>query len=437
MIRRLWPLVCAAVALGIDAYVLAGVLPSIADSLTTTVATIGLGVTAFTGAYALAGPLLADRVTRGGTARVLLAALGVFNLGNLMTALAPGVEVFLVSRVVAGAGAGVLTAVATATAAAMAAEHERGRAMSLVTFGLSTGTVAGVPVGMLVGDRLGWRWTMALVVAVGLLSMAALAARAHTLPSLAGADRRPVLGVLRSRRTVLGVVAAFLLGVASLGLYTYLLPMADQRQLDDWGFALVWAWGVGGVTGSALIGGVLDRFGPRVPLAVLPGALAASFGVLWTTSSPVAWLLATALWGASGWACVPTLQQALTAGRPQTATPVIAFQMAAMYLGSAAGAAVGSSLLSSGTRASDLAAWALPPVLLTLILTGWIGAARRPTRVATKVVRPPHPSPTGRRPTGEGTAPGRTAPGCSTGPDRTVVVEGCGEGTTGTRPPGT
>lgn len=49
MIRKVWPLVVAAVALGIDAYVLAGVLPQIADSLATSLAMIGLGVTAFTG----------------------------------------------------------------------------------------------------------------------------------------------------------------------------------------------------------------------------------------------------------------------------------------------------------------------------------------------------------------------------------------------------
>lgn len=47
--------------------------------------------------------------------------------------------------------------------------------MAMVTFGLSTGTVAGVPVGMLISNQLNWQWTMALVVAVGLLSMVALA----------------------------------------------------------------------------------------------------------------------------------------------------------------------------------------------------------------------------------------------------------------------
>ena len=122
MIRKVWPLVAAAIALGIDAYVLAGVLPSISDSLTTTLAAVGLGVTAFTGAYALAGPMMSGRLSRGHTARALLIALGVFNLGNLITVVAPGIEVFLASRLIAGAGAGVLTAVATATAAAMVTE---------------------------------------------------------------------------------------------------------------------------------------------------------------------------------------------------------------------------------------------------------------------------------------------------------------------------
>ncbi|MGO2863631.1 MAG: MFS transporter [Brevibacterium sp.] len=372
MIRKVWPLIVAAIALGIDAYVLAGVLPQIATSLATTVAMIGLGVTAFTGAYAIAGPLLSGRLTRGNTARAILIALGVFNAGNLITAIAPGVEVFLASRVVAGAGAGILTAVATATAAAMVKDEERGRAMAMVTFGLSTGTVAGVPVGMLIGQSAGWRWTMGLVVLIGVLSMAALAVRARTLPQLGAAASEPAFKVLRSAKTSVGIIAAFLLGIASLGLYTYLLPMAEARGLADWGFGLVWAWGIGGVTGSALIGRPLDRFGAKPFLVVLPALLGLSFAAAWMLSSPIAWLIAAVVWGAAGWASVPTVQQALTADRPRQAMPIIAFQMAAMYLGSAVGSALGSSLLTAGTNAADLAAWALIPAALALALTAWI-----------------------------------------------------------------
>ncbi|MFJ2264944.1 MFS transporter [Streptomyces sp. NPDC087849] len=388
MIRRVWPLAAAAIALGVDAYVLAAVLPSIADSLATTVAAVGLGVTAFTAAYALAGPLLSGMLIRGSTAKALLIALGVFNLGNLITVVSPGAEVFLASRVIAGAGAGVLTAVATAAAAAMVADHERGRAMAMVTFGLSTGTVAGVPVGMVIRNQLNWRWTMGLVVAVGLLSMGALAVKARTIPSLP-VSRGPAFAALRSSKTLIGVAAAFLLGVASLGLYTYLLPMAEARGLQDWGFALVWAWGIGGVTGSALVGRHLDASGPRTLLIALPAVLLGSFAAFWVFTAPVVWLVAAALWGAAGWASVPTLQQALTGDRPGQAVPIVAFQMAAMYLGSAAGAAAGSSLLANSADPGGLSAWALVPAALALLLTGWLSVValrvhtrRRITRLA-------------------------------------------------------
>ncbi|MEU0101423.1 MFS transporter [Streptomyces sp. NPDC006267] len=358
MIRKIWPLVVAAISLGIDAYVLAGVLPDMADSLTTTVGAIGLGVTAFTAAYAAAGPFLSRVLVGRSTRTALLVALGTFNLGNLATALAPTLGVFLTSRVVAGAGAGVLTAVATTTAGALVAEHERGRAMAMVTFGLSTGTVVGVPLGMLIGEQVGWRGTMGLVVLIGILSMLALVLRSGTLPKIPASRRSGRGTVLGNPRVAFGIALSFVLGVASLGLYTYLLPMADESGLGTWGFALVWAWGIGGVLGSGLIGRPLDRLGPRRLLPVLPAFLLASFLVVRLVDSPAAWLIATAVWGASGWISVPVLQQALVRDRTEQAMPIIAFQMAAMYLGSAAGSALGSALLARGVTADALPGWA-------------------------------------------------------------------------------
>ncbi|MFF8883907.1 hypothetical protein [Streptomyces flaveolus] len=83
-------------------------------------------------------------------------------------------------------------------------------------------------------------------------------------------------------------------------------------------------------------------------------ALIRSFGAVWITSSPTVWLSAAAVWGAAGWASVPILQQALTHDRPERAMPIVAFQMAATYLGSAASSVVGSSLLAAGTDSADL-----------------------------------------------------------------------------------
>lgn len=109
--------------------------------------------------------------------------------------------------------------------------------------------------------------------------------------------------------------------------------------------------------------------------------LALSFVAVWAFSHPAVWLIAAALWGAAGWSSVPTVQQALTKDRPAQAMPIVAFQMAAMYLGSAAGAAIGSSLLSAGASAIDLAAWAFIPAVLAIVLAAWISiAALRPRK---------------------------------------------------------
>lgn len=367
MIRKVWPLVVAAISLGIDAYVLAGVLPQIAGSLATTVGAIGLGVTAFTGAYAVAGTTLSRRAGARSTKGGLLISLGLFNLANLITALSPNLEIFLGSRVLAGAGAGILTAVATAAAASLVASEQRGRAMAMVTFGLSTGTVAGVPIGMLIGEQIGWRWTMGLVVLVGVVSMAALAFRGGAMPPIPNEPGSGV-SVVKSPQVLTGIVLAFVFGVTSLGLYTYMLPMAGDRGLEAWGFALIWVWGIGGVAGSMLVGRPIDAFGSNRLLPILATALLASFIVIAFLPQPALWLIAILVWGATGWASVPTLQDALTRSRPEATTSIVAFQMAAMYLGSAVGSALGAALLGSGTNAGSLPLWAAGAQLAAVLL---------------------------------------------------------------------
>lgn len=186
---RLWPLVLSTVALGINSYVIAGILPSIAVSLRTSQGAVGLGVTAFTAAYALTAPWLPGLLTRTGTTRrALSTALTVFTAGSAITALSPSPRVFLVARAVAGVGAGALTALATGAAGAMM-PGRRDRAMATITLGLSLGTVAGVPVGMLIAGRVGWRAAMGLIVVLGLVALAALAARGAAIPDLPRPNR--------------------------------------------------------------------------------------------------------------------------------------------------------------------------------------------------------------------------------------------------------
>lgn len=362
MFKKLWPLVLSATALGINSYVIAGILPDIASALHVSQGSVGLGVTTFTAAYALTTSWLPGILTRTGTTRrALLITVAMFIIGSAITAATSSLGVFLAARAVAGVGAGALTALATGAAGAMM-PGRRGSAMAMVTFGLSLGTVAGVPIGMLIAGRIGWRATIGLIVALALIGLVAIAVYDTTIPPLTAASEAAADSSAEKHATPVlagGVVLAFLLGIGSLGLYTYLMPIAADAGHHDLGFALVWAWGIGGVLGSWATGKVLNRINSKRLLLIAPALLTAAFLLLWLTRNPVLWITATVVWGAAGWASVAIGQAAFTSVRPGRSVQIVGWLMAAMYIGSAAGSAAGTLILNGNARAALLPGWAL------------------------------------------------------------------------------
>lgn len=132
-------------AVGTDAYVIAGVLPEIAQSLEISLAAAGQLVTVFAIGYAVSSPVLAALTGHWSRRTVLVTALVLFALGNVATALAPSYAAVLAARLLAAAGAAIYTPNAAATAAALAGEKKRGQAFSIVNVGLSSSLVLGAP----------------------------------------------------------------------------------------------------------------------------------------------------------------------------------------------------------------------------------------------------------------------------------------------------
>ncbi len=145
-----------AFALGMASYVTAGLIPMIETAFAVPVALAAQLVTAFTLAYGLGSPLfvalLPAHRQRGG----LLFALGLFVLANGASALATNFTVLLIFRAIAGIGAGVYLAMGIAASAALSVPDQRGKAIAVIMGGMASGTVLGVPLSLLLADRLGW-----------------------------------------------------------------------------------------------------------------------------------------------------------------------------------------------------------------------------------------------------------------------------------------
>ena len=346
MIRRLWPFVLGSVALGLDAYVVAGLLPAIAASLGTQEATVGLGVAAFTGAYAVVGPLLAGRAGQR-SRRSLVIALLVFTVANLATALSPTVWVFLVSRVVAGAAAGVYSPLSSAVAAEIVGPERRGRALALVLAGLAVGTVFGVPIGLVLAQYWDWRAAILLIVVVGGTALAGIALRGGDLPAISASGPAERLRSITRPKNLLTVTVTLLTGVASLGLYTYLTVVLSEGSLASHQNIAIWVWGLGGAAGALGIGRLADKYDPLRLSAVILGGLTCALLGMTQGQVPVLVVVSLFVWGLCGWASLAPQQQVLLQTNPADGATAVAANASANYLGSAPGTTAGSLLVAA------------------------------------------------------------------------------------------
>lgn len=366
MMGRLWPFVVGSVALGLDAYVVAGLLPAIASSLDAREATVGLGVAAFTGSYAVAGPLLAGRAGQR-SRQSLIVSLLVFNVANLVTALSPTVSVFLGARVVAGAAAGVYSPLSSAVAAEVAGKGRRGRALALVLAGLAIGTVFGVPVGLALAQRWGWRAAIVLIVVVGGASLAGIALRGGELPAIPASGAGDRLRSIARPKNLLTVTVTLLTGVASLGLYTYMTVILSAGTLAAHQMLAIWVWGIGGAVGALGIGRLVDRLNPlRLSVIILVGLVCALLGM---AQGQTAWIVLTSLfiWGMCGWASLTPQQHVLLQTNPADGATAVAANASANYLGSALGATFGSLLVAAQATPAVLCGSAAAAAALALI----------------------------------------------------------------------
>src|SRR5690625_1272522 len=155
----------AAFAIGTDDFVIAGLLPEIADDLSVSEAAAGQLITVFSLSYAVGAPMAAVVTARWSQRHVMIAAASFFTVGNLIAAAAPTYETLFALRVLLALTAATITPAAVSTAAALAPAGRQGRYIGMVAAGLTVSLVAGVPIGTWLGGNFGWRSTMVFVAA--------------------------------------------------------------------------------------------------------------------------------------------------------------------------------------------------------------------------------------------------------------------------------
>jgi predicted MFS family arabinose efflux permease len=350
-------------AIGTEGFMIAALLTTIAADIRVSVAQAGLLVSIFALAYAASSPVLTALTGRVDRRHLLIASMSLFAVLNLLAATSHSFGALAAARVLLAFAAGIYTPNANALAGALVPAQHRARAIAIVNGGLTAAIALGVPLGAVVGERLGWRMTF---VGVGVLSALGAGGLAHGLPRGVGAAL--VTASLADRvRAVRGPGVARTLAVTTMwatgtyAVYTYVAPLlyaATTLRGSQIGLAL-FTWGAAAGLGLFVSGNATDRFGTKLVLrGSLAGLVAGLSGlalvanVLSPAQALVPVIVALTVWGMSAWAFFPAQQTRIIEIVGLASAPVaLSLNASFMYLGFSLGAALGGfSLLHVGPR---------------------------------------------------------------------------------------
>ncbi|NOU56246.1 MFS transporter [Brevibacillus borstelensis] len=343
---------------GTSEYVISGILDKISETLGISVTLTGQLVTIFSFVYAVCTPLLMALTAKWERQKLLVSAMGIFVLGNVLSFVLPGFELFVAARVIMALGAGMVVVTALDIAAKIAAPGKQASALATVVMGFTASLIIGVPLGRVAAAAFGWRSVFGFLALAGLLAMFVLYT---VLPRVKGDDPVPLsrqLAFLKNGKVALGLAITFFwLGGYSIA-YTYISPyLLDVAGLkEDMLSAALLAFGIASLAGSKFGGFSTDKWGvfPTLTGGMLLHA-AALILLSVSVSLPHSWLLVAGLlvlWSFAAWSTGPTQQFNLVRIEPNYSGIMLGLNQSMMQLSMAAGAGMGGIIIDQVSLSS-------------------------------------------------------------------------------------
>lgn len=346
-------LTLAVFVVGVDSYIVAAVLPEVADDLGESIGAVGLLASAYALPTAILAPIFGPLSDRRGRRFALLLGLTIFATAAGACVVAPTLPLLLAARAINGVGAAILLPGAFAWAGDLPGEEERGRAMALLSGAFPLSNLLGLPIGALATSLAGWRAPFALiallavVVIVGVARSRIPSRQVPTTATYAKTFRR-VLGDRRALQVMTVTVVWF---SGAIGLFVYVGEFIHQAfgvPTEQAGLAYL-VVGVVGIVAARTSGLVLHRLGPRRTVLIGVGLFTgAAFALPLTTAALPLAIGVMAIWAFGTWFGVPGLQT-IIAGLSSTARgTMLAFNGSAINLGGTIGPIITGRLIEAG-----------------------------------------------------------------------------------------
>lgn len=340
---------------GMVEMMVAGIMNLMSNDLGVSEAIIGQLVTLYAITFAIAGPILVKVTNRFSPRPVLLWALVMFMLGNVIIAVAPDFTILVFGRILSSAAAALIVVKILALTALLTAPQHRGKMIGIVYSGFSGANVFGVPIGTIIGDLVGWRFTFLFIVAVSILVGILMyfyvpdpEFKASTTSTSSQKRGSSYSKILRPAEITKYLGITFLLLVANSVTFIYINPLmlSSGHDLSFVSIALL-INGIAGVIGTSMGGVLSDKLTSKRWLTIATSIFILMMLVLNVFLPGTGLLLMVIfIWNIMQWSTNPAVQSGIIEHVDGDTSQVMSWNMSSLNAGIGIGGIIGGLVVS-------------------------------------------------------------------------------------------
>lgn len=349
--KSLLALLFGGLGIGITEFVMMGLLEEIAHDLTIDIPTAGHLIAAYAVGVVVGAPLLVVLAGKYPPKRILIGLMLLFTAFNAFTAFAPTYGSLLASRVLAGLPHGAFFGVGSVVASRLAQPGKAAQAISVMFAGLTIANLIGVPLGTYIGHHFMWRYSFAIVVLVGIITLLALKFWMPNMPAKQAASVKTQLRFFKRREAWL-IVGMIAIGTGGLfSWYSYISPLMTKVagfSESSMTYILMLA-GLGMFFGNLLGGRLADLVSPAKASVILLAAMVVELVVLhYVAAFPIPSLVMTFLLGGTSFALGAPIQMLMINTAKGAEMLAASVSQASFNIGNALGAFLGGLPIAMG-----------------------------------------------------------------------------------------
>ncbi|MCH4475733.1 chloramphenicol resistance protein [Staphylococcus haemolyticus] len=357
-VMRIATFIISVFIVGMVEMMVAGIMNLMSDDLGVSEAIIGQLVTLYALTFAICGPILVKLTNRYPARPVLLWTLVIFIVGNGIIAVAPNFTILVIGRILSSAAASLIIVKVLALTAMLTIPKNRGKMIGVVYTGFSGANVFGVPIGTMIGDWIGWRFTFVFIIVISLIAGLLMLKYLPTTTELNQANRmynnvsddnQVTTHIVRPVEVVKFLAITLLILIANSVTFVFINPLIleNGHSMGYVSLALL-VNGVAGVVGTSMGGVLADKLtSKRWLIIAFTVFIIVMLAINLILSTTILLLVGLFIWNIVQWSTNPAIQSGIIEHVEGDTSQVMSWNMSCLNAGIGLGGIIGGLVVSN------------------------------------------------------------------------------------------